>query len=104
MGNYRIDISDVAEGDLLDILSYISSQFSAPLTALSMLDLIESAIDGLSNMLQRYALAADEMLSVMGYRKLIVKNYIVFFTIDEQVKVVDVVRILYARRDWQNIL
>jgi plasmid stabilization system protein ParE len=46
----------------------------------------------------------DERLAVMGYRKLLVKNYIVFFTIDEQSKIVDVERILYARRDWHYIL
>ncbi|HBG16880.1 MAG TPA: hypothetical protein DDW93_08890 [Firmicutes bacterium] len=40
----------------------------------------------------------------IGYRKLIVKNYIVFFTINEKSKVVDVERILYARRDWLRIL
>lgn len=41
---------------------------------------------------------------MLGYRKLIVKNYIVFFTIDEPNKVVDVERILYGRRDWLRIL
>jgi plasmid stabilization system protein ParE len=40
----------------------------------------------------------------MGYRKLIVKNYIAFFTVDEKAKTIDVERILYARRDWLRIL
>jgi plasmid stabilization system protein ParE len=39
----------------------------------------------------------------VGYRQLIVKNYIAFFTMDEK-NVVDVERIFYARRDWLCIL
>ncbi|WP_083809940.1 type II toxin-antitoxin system RelE/ParE family toxin [Mahella australiensis] len=46
----------------------------------------------------------DERLASLGYRKLIVKNYVVFFTIDEKSKVVDIARILYARRDWLRVL
>jgi toxin ParE1/3/4 len=47
---------------------------------------------------------ADERLAAIGYRKLIVKNYIIFFSIDEKAKVVDVERILYGRRNWRAIL
>lgn len=46
----------------------------------------------------------DERLAMMGCRKLFVKNYIVFFAIDEKSKVVDVEKILYTRRDWRHIL
>ena len=46
----------------------------------------------------------DERLASIGYRKLIVKGYIAFYTIDEQSKAVDIVRILYARRDWLQLL
>jgi plasmid stabilization system protein ParE len=45
-----------------------------------------------------------ERLASMGYRKLQVKNYIAFFTINEKDGVVDVERILYTRRDWLRIL
>lgn len=101
---YRVDISETAEEDLRDIVRYISSELNVPITALNMMDLIEKAIAGLSDNPQRCPVITDDKLSVMGYRKLIVKNYIVFFTIDEKFKVVDVERILYARRDWLNIL
>ena len=104
MEQYRIDVSEVAENDLLDIVRYIASQFSAPITALRMMELLEEAMASLSEIPQRFPLLADDRLSQMGYRKLAVKNYIVFFSIDEKNKVVDVERILYARRDWLRIL
>jgi plasmid stabilization system protein ParE len=69
-----------------------------------MMDIIEKTIGGLEEMPQRYPLVAEERLAAMGYRKSIIKNYIAFFTIDEKNKIVDVERILYARRDWLRIL
>lgn len=104
MANYRVDVSEPAENDLRDIVRYISAQLSAPMTALKMMDTVEEAIMGLAVMPQKCPPMTDERLAMMGYRKLLVKNYIVFFTIDEKSKVVDVERILYARRDWHHIL
>jgi toxin ParE1/3/4 len=101
---YRIDVSEPAENDLRDIVRYISAQLSAPITALEMLEVIEQAMSGLAEMPHRAPAVADERLAAIGYRKLIVKNYIIFFSIDEKEKVVDVERILYGRRNWQAIL
>jgi addiction module RelE/StbE family toxin len=104
MATYRIDISKPAENDLRDIILYISSQLSAPMTATKMMDTIEEALLSLAEMPEKYPLVRDERLSSMGYRKLLIKNYIAFYTIDELLKVVNVERILYARRDWLRLL
>ncbi|MBS3900543.1 MAG: type II toxin-antitoxin system RelE/ParE family toxin [Dethiobacter sp.] len=104
MARYRIDISEPAEYDLRDIVRYISAQLFAPMTAIKMMDTMNEAIAGLALMPQKCTFVTDERLAMLGYRKLPVKNYIVFFTINEKLKVVDVERILYARRDWQRIL
>ncbi|WP_242870957.1 type II toxin-antitoxin system RelE/ParE family toxin [Acidaminobacter hydrogenoformans] len=99
-----MDITEPAENYLVDIVKYIASQWSAPFSALDMMDLLEEAMTGLSELPQRCPVIRDERLSQMGYRKLIVKNYFVFFSIDEKNKVVNVERILYVRRDWLRIL
>lgn len=104
MARYKVDVSEPAENDLRDIVRYISAQLSAPITATKMMDAIEEAIGGLTDMPQKCPPVTDERLASMGYRKLVVKNYIAFFTINENSKVVDVERILYGRRDWLRIL
>ena len=104
MAKYRVDISEPAENDLKDIIRYIASQLSAPESALNLMELLEEAMLSLSDMPQRCPLVSDERLSQMGYRKLIVKKYIVFFSIDEKNKVVDVERILFGRRNWLRFL
>jgi len=104
MEPYRVDVSEVAENDLQDIVRYVASQLFAPETALNMMERLDDAMASLSVMPQRFPLVKDERLSQMGYRRLGVKNYNVFYSIDEKNKVVDVERILYARRDWLRIL
>ena len=104
MEQYRVDVSEAAENDLHDIIRYIASQFSAAETALNIMEQLEEAMASLSKLPQRFPLLQDDRLSQMGYRKLVVKNYIVFFSIDEKNKVVDIERILYARRDWIRLL
>lgn len=104
MKTYRVEVSEPAERDLLDIIRYISSQLSAPVSAIQMIEHLEEAMMSLSDMPERFPLVLDERLSQMGFRKLIVKNYIVFFSIDEKNNLVDVERILLIRRDWLRFL
>ena len=104
MDEYRVDVSDPAEGDLRDIVRYISSELDAPITALNMLETIEEALSGLETFPQRHPKVRDERLAAMGYRILVIQNYMAFFTINESENVVDVERILYGRRDWKRIL
>ena len=104
MAKYRVDVSEVAESDLRDIVRYIASQLSTPITALQMMELLEEAMTDLADLPERCPLVADERLSQMRYRKLMIKNYIGFFSIDVKNKVVDIERILYGRRDWFRFL
>lgn len=99
-----MDVSEPAESDLRDIVRYIAPSFSTPIWALKMMELLGEAMAGLTDMPQRCPLVAYERLSQIGYRKLTIKNYVVFFPIDEKNKAVDVERILYDRRDWLRIL
>ncbi|MCL4514605.1 MAG: type II toxin-antitoxin system RelE/ParE family toxin [Firmicutes bacterium] len=46
----------------------------------------------------------DDILRRRDYRKLIVKNYIVFHLIDEVEKQVVIMRLLYGTQKYENIL
>jgi addiction module RelE/StbE family toxin len=98
MAKYRVDVSGPAENAPRNIVRYISLQLSAPETALKMLESIEEAISKLYGTPKIHPLVNDDRLSQLGYRKLIVKNYIVFYKVDETNMVVDVERVLHARR------
>ena len=74
-----------------------------PIAAYNLLLAIHEAIRKLSYALNK-PLVRDNRLAAMGYRWVGIKNYIVFYTVDEASKNVYVERILYGRRDWQQIL
>lgn len=47
---------------------------------------------------------ADEFLKSKGYRKLIIDNYIVFYLVDEGNKQVIIMRVLYGKQKYEDLL
>jgi len=102
--NYSIVTTRRAKNDLIDIGLYIAEQLHSPKAAIDLLDYIEQHILSLEQMPKKFALVSDERLANLGIRKLPVKNYLIFYFIDEQTKTVTITRILYGRRDWAHLL
>ncbi|MGM0523302.1 MAG: type II toxin-antitoxin system RelE/ParE family toxin [Bacillota bacterium] len=104
MAKYNVELTEIAENDLLEIVKHITFQHSIPSSAHELMRIFEEAMRSLSISPERCPLIADQRLSQLGYRKLIVKNYIFFFSINDKESIVDVERILYAKRDWLRFL
>jgi addiction module RelE/StbE family toxin len=104
MDVYKVDITEPAENDLREIATYISSQLNAPLAALNIIRELRKKISDLETNALIYPLVRDERLAAIGYRQLFVKNYTVFYIVNEKDKSVDIDRLLYSRRDWRNLL
>ena len=100
MEQYDVKIFSTAQNDLRDIVDYLNTL--SPDTALKYYDLIVEQIGELKVMPMRFALARDTQLRLRGYRLLPVKNYIVFFIVNG--KTVEVRRILYSKRQYQDLL
>ena len=65
MATYSIEVSEPAENDLRDIILYISSQLSSPMTSMNMMDTIEEALLGLTEMPQKCPAVRDDRLASM---------------------------------------
>jgi plasmid stabilization system protein ParE len=104
MEAYKVYLTKPAENDLSDIVKYVSSQLYAPTTALNMILTIKGTLAKLETMPTAYPLVIDERLANMGYRLLPVKNYLVFYVINEKEGSVNVDRILYGHRNWRYLL
>ena len=104
MDEYRIGISDLAKQDIRDVAVYITQELQEPGIAEKTTNAILDAIITLEKMPDRIGLVKDKRLADKGIRPLYVKNYTVFFRIEESTKSVDIVRVLYSRRDWASIL
>ncbi len=101
---YKVIIELIAQRDLQDILHYIMDTLKEPEIAKQTYIKIKRQILTLSPMPMRYSIVQDQPYSVMGVRKLPIENYMAFYIINEQKCEVHVLRILYNRREWQNIL
>ena len=104
MVKYNVKISDLAKQDIRDTGIYIRDELLNPDAAVNTTDTIIDEIFKLENMPARVPLVRDERLAKMGIRGLVILNYIAFFRITESTKRVDIVRVLYSRRDWKAIL
>lgn len=102
--NYKVHISKPAKLDIRHAIKHIRCVLKNPPAANRLLDKTETGIAGLSLMPQRCALADDPVLTLQKIRYLMIENYYAFFQIDETTKTVHILRFLYEKSDWKNIL
>ncbi len=49
-------------------------------------------------------LLKDEILRKKGYRKIVIDNYIVIYKVNKDERLVIIVRIIYNRRQYQDLI
>lgn len=104
MTEYKVIIELPAQRDLQGLLRYIMDTLKEPVIARRIYTSIKEQILTLSQIPLRHNVVQEQPYAVMGVRKLLVENYFTFYIIDEEKCEVHVLRILYNRREWQNIL
>ena len=83
---YTVKITTQAQEQLKEIIHYINYSLQAPGTAMKMLDTLEKEIASLDQFPNRVPLTAEEPWHSQGIHKLPVKNYLVYFWVDEEAK------------------
>jgi toxin ParE1/3/4 len=96
---FKIHLTLQAENDLRGIYEYIAFSLWEPEIASKQLDRIETGILSLDEMPDRFRVFENDPWKNMGLRQMAIDNYIVFYTSDYQVHVVNIIRILYGGRD-----
>ncbi len=97
---FRLLYSLAAEQDLLDIFDYI--QMDNPPVAASLLGLMEKSILRLRSLPRSGLLPRDHTLQAKGYRILIVKEYLIFYRLEQQI--VRIQRVLHGRRRYEFLV
>ena len=99
---YQVLTTSRALEDIRELLEYIQTSFAEPQIAACMKEAILDAIDSLSEFPLRNPISQDETLHPQGIRKMMVKNYyIIYHVVGESVIIL---RVLYNRREWQDLL
>ena len=104
MEKFEVYIVASAEMDLSGILDYITEVLKEPEIAIHIYLSIRKKISTLKELPLRNNVVREEPFRSLGIRLLYVENYTVFYSVDEDKLEVHVLRILYSRRQWQNLL
>lgn len=104
MDVYKIRITRQARDHLREIRRYISQELCAPDAAKKTIQLIKSEIQSLSHMPGRIQLTPEQPWHDLKVHRDRVKNYYIYYWIDEDSKTVQVISIIYVRRDQSKQL
>lgn len=102
MTRREVFVARAAQADLLDAVDYIERDLMNPQAANALLEEIDARLGALAEFAERHPVIDDPVLRAWELRLTRVGNYLAFYRIDGAR--VNVVRILYARRDWLALL
>ena len=101
---YEIKLSIKAKSDLKNIVSYIQKNLNEPSIAKKYAKIIQEEIKTLEYFPKKFAPIEDTSIKDLNIRKLVIKNYIAFYRVNEKNKIVNIERILYGASNWINEL
>lgn len=104
MRTYEIIMTPDATTDLVELRNYIADVLLVPDVALAYIHTIRTEISKLENMPQRIAPISEEPWHSRGIRKIIIKNFYVYYRIDENTERVYILNIIYQKRDQLKML
>ena len=104
MMTYKIIYTQKALADLDAVASYIKLKLCNITASNCIVENFFGEGASLVAFPTRYHLCNDALLRAWGIRFVPVKNYLLFYVVREAESTVYVIRFLYAKRAWQNIL
>ena len=102
MGTYTLRYLPLAKQDLSEIVNYIQNNLENPIAAENTLSKIEAAILERLESPESFAVWQSKKQRPYPYRKINVGNYTVWYVVIDHI--MEVRRILYSRRDEENLI
>ena len=101
---YTVNITLAANNDLDEIYSYISNTLDSEQSALNLMREMQDMILSLSEMPERFSLSPDPALAARGYRRAVVKKYVILYIVDKENKTVSVMRIFHGSMNYAEYI
>lgn len=96
---YEVKLTAQAIGQIEETVKYISKILHEPETARKWANTLQCEIKKLDSMPSRYPLTEEEPWHTKGIHKMPVRNFLVYFFVDEENKAVWITAVIYGRRD-----
>ena len=101
---FYLSFTDKVITDISSARRYIRKKLEAPMASQRLSDELEETYLKLEENPYRRPLVQNKFLAMKGYRSIYVKNYVLFYIINEEDNTVSLVRFMHSKRDWTNIL
>ena len=101
---YEIFETELSLQDLDSILSYIALTLNNPSAASSFADELERCYSCLKEMPLMFERCHDPRLQVLGYRKAVIKNYVMVYKVDDAKRTVNILRFFYGRQNYEKLI
>ena len=104
MKKYIVEISETAEQDLENIISYLKYSLAGDIIADKYKILFKQELKDLENIAGSMPVLSEDLTGHKNIRKVNVRNYIIFYIVDEENSKTLVLRIGHAFMDWEKYL
>ena len=101
---YILKFSKLYDADVDSSYNYIRENLGAPMAAENLIREILKKLNAIKENPRIRPLVQDKYLASLGYRLISVKNYMIFYIIGEDDEHIKVIRFLYSKRNWINML
>lgn len=96
---YKVQVTKYALAQMEEIKDYIANELLAPQAAYNLFSEMKKKISSLSTMPGRNPLVDVKKWKDQGIRKTIVKNFILYYWIDEEQQTVHITAVVYEKRN-----
>lgn len=104
MKKYKVEMSETAEQDLENIISYLKYDLAGDIIADKYKLLFKQELKKLEYVAGSMPILEKTLTGHKNIRKINVRNYIIFYIIDDDTDKASVVRIGHAFMDWEKYL
>lgn len=101
---YDLFVTEAAHEDLEDALRYIAKDLANPSAAANLLDQVEAVYGQLKDFSMLYECCHDLRLRNLGYRKVVIGNFVLVYHPVEGEKRVYILRFFYGGRDYEKLI
>ena len=102
--NYTVNLTDTAKQDLRDIAIWIARKAKDIEVAKSFVRELRDECKKLISLPDRGAFPKDRILRSAGYRYIVYEDYLIFYLIDNERHLVNIMSIFNAKKDYFKVM
>lgn len=97
---FKIVFTTDCKQEMDDIYNYISNKLYAPKAAKELMNKVETTIQSLKDMPKAYMTIKKYDELKMEYRRIVINNYVIIYTISEEKNIIYIAHMYYGRSNY----